>query len=370
MNQLISVPNQADVVIVTPLVEERDAVLEHLPGYQRLMPSAAETEVYYWADTTAGRIAVLPLTGMGRVAGAVATDAAIDRWQPEYVILVGIAGGVADRGVKLGDVLIADQVVDYSLQKVTAEGSEIRWQVFPTDHRLLTVALNLEEEEWQGLSQVDRPGKRGAARRHCGPIASGDQVIAFKETLARYQDPWTKLVGVEMEAGGVAVSSLRAASRPRFFMVRGVSDLADEAKGSTYVKRWRSYACDVAAAFTIALLQTAPLNRTPAVPASPPPAPTPSAPTPATEPVPGGNYNLKKIRLLLTEGFSDRDLRRLCFDEHEFKAVYAELSSGSGKSEIIEKILEHAEQSLQMEFLLKWAGENNPAKYRQHAPYR
>jgi hypothetical protein len=44
-----------------------------------------------------------------------------------------------------------------------------------------------------------------------------------------------------------------------FFMVRGVSDLADEHKGSEDAERWRPYACDVAASFAIALLKSGPV---------------------------------------------------------------------------------------------------------------
>jgi hypothetical protein len=42
-------------------------------------------------------------------------------------------------------------------------------------------------------------------------------------------------------------------------MVRGVSDLADQKKDSAEVKAWRKYACDIAAVYTIALLQSGPV---------------------------------------------------------------------------------------------------------------
>ena len=65
---------------------------------------------------------------------------------------------------------------------------------------------------------------------------------------------------VEMEAGGAALACFDAPQpRPDFFMVRGVSDLADAKKDCARVKAWRCYACDVAAAFTIGLLQSGPV---------------------------------------------------------------------------------------------------------------
>ena len=36
-----------DFVIVTALEEERDAVLDKLPGYQRLTPTEEDIRVYY-----------------------------------------------------------------------------------------------------------------------------------------------------------------------------------------------------------------------------------------------------------------------------------------------------------------------------------
>ncbi|NWG76016.1 MAG: AAA-like domain-containing protein [Rubrivivax sp.] len=42
-------------------------------------------------------------------------------------------------------------------------------------------------------------------------------------------------------------------------------------------------------------------------------------------------YNLKKIRILLTKGLTDDDLRRLCFDEPDFRPVYEQLAPGIGK---------------------------------------
>ena len=74
-----------------------------------------------------------------------------------------------------------------------------------------------------------------------------------------YRDVWAKLVGVEMEAGGTASAAFQAANNPGFFMVRGVSDLADAAKDSDAVDRWRAYACEVAAAYAIGLLRSGPI---------------------------------------------------------------------------------------------------------------
>jgi nucleoside phosphorylase len=259
--------SRVDLVLVTALPEERDALLDRLPKYQQLPPAADDIRTYFTADlpvtfpdnsTGTYRIVVMCLLGMGRVQAAAATADAIRRWRPRYTLLVGIAGGIAARKVRVGDILIADQIVDYELQKLTPQGPEVRWDVQRTDPRLLEACNSYRDDSWQELIQIKRPTK-GQPRRHLGPIASGDKVIAFDEVLTRYRDVWPKLIGVEMEAAGAATAAFQSPDKPGFFMVRGVSDLADEKKGSSHVEKWRSYACAVAASFTVALLRNGPI---------------------------------------------------------------------------------------------------------------
>jgi nucleoside phosphorylase len=259
-------PPPVDVVMITPLEEERDAVLAQLAGARQLPPTQDDIRVYYAAElpvtfpdgtTATYRVVVVPLLNMGRVEAANATGDAIRRWRPRYVWLVGIAGGLAKAGVALGDVLIADQVADYELQKLTPETTSIRWQVHRVDPRLLGAALNLRADGWQRLVTCARP-EAGTPRRRIGPICTGDKVIA-NGLLDAYRDVWEKLIGVEMEAGGTASATFQAANSPGFFMVRGVSDLADGDKDSAAVDRWRAYACEVAAAYAVGLLRSGPL---------------------------------------------------------------------------------------------------------------
>ncbi len=77
--------------------------------------------------------------------------------------------------------------------------------------------------------------------------------------LNDYRAIWPALLGVEMEAGGAATAVFQTPQPPGFFMIRGVSDFADQHKGSADVTSWREYACDVAAAYAIGLLKSGPV---------------------------------------------------------------------------------------------------------------
>ena len=82
-----------------------------------------------------------------------------------------------------------------------------------------------------------------------------------------------------------------------------------------------------------------------------------------------GSYNLKNIRTLLTEGFTDAELRCFCFDVPEFRPVYERLSQQTGKDSVIHWIIERAERQMLFEIILAWAKKNNPARYQVHQPY-
>ncbi|MBE7551851.1 MAG: response regulator [Anaerolineales bacterium] len=80
-------------------------------------------------------------------------------------------------------------------------------------------------------------------------------------------------------------------------------------------------------------------------------------------------YNLRNIRTLLTEGFTDEELRRLCYDVPDFRQVYDSLAQDMGKGKIIDRLLEHAERKLKLDILLALAKDYNPARYEEHQPY-
>ena len=258
--------SMTDFVVITPLEEEREAMLAHLGRPNRLPPTNDDIRVYYpakipviFTDGTASEYEVVltDLLEMGRVEAANAVGDAIRRWRPRYVILVGIAGGLSKAGVQVGDVLISEQIADYELQKLTQEKTLTRWSVHRASPALLAAAKQLRPEDWQRFIREARP-QAGTPQRHFGPICTGDKVVA-NGLLDQYREVWTKLIGVEMEAGGVASAAFQAASAPGFLMVRGVSDLADPDKDKVQTGSWRAYACDVAAAYVEAFLRSGPV---------------------------------------------------------------------------------------------------------------
>ncbi len=274
-----------DFLFITALSQEREALLTHLEPFRRVAPDAEDDYVYYRATVPFARedgekgqyeAVVTTVLAENRVQAAIATTYAIRRWRPAHVILVGHAVGVGGQ-VARGDVLIADQIVDYEQQHLVGDQIRPSWQGYPVDPRLRLQVRDFRGGRWHVSPGRSRPGG-GRPQRHMGPIASGDKVVASSQQITWITQTWQNLIGFETEAGGVIAAATQAPSRPRFFMVRGVADLHDTEQDD----RWLVYACAVAASFAIAFLRSGPVNARPAEPTIATPAPPASGALPTS----------------------------------------------------------------------------------------
>ncbi|MFN8453054.1 MAG: hypothetical protein U0401_00010 [Anaerolineae bacterium] len=80
-------------------------------------------------------------------------------------------------------------------------------------------------------------------------------------------------------------------------------------------------------------------------------------------------YHFGHIRTLLIEGFNDEDLRQFCFDQPDFRPVYDQLASLTGKTQIVQLLLAHAQQRALVDPLLDWAEKVNPRRFQELQPY-
>jgi nucleoside phosphorylase/tetratricopeptide (TPR) repeat protein/TolB-like protein len=250
---------QIDFAIITALDEERDAVLAKFERSRKLEKDGVDAHTYYEAevstaraDGSAYRVIITSLSDMGPKMAAQKALAVVTRWHPRNVLLVGIACGIRGK-TNLGDVLVSTQIADYELGKVWPDGSrDIRWKGHPAGSNLLDTAVNLEPSQWLDLLKHPRPGP-GEPIRQRGVIASGGDVVANDDMIRLFQKQWPKLIGIEMEAGGVASGLHGTPDRPEFLMIKGVSD---QGEGKETLEAWRPYAADAAAAFALALIRT------------------------------------------------------------------------------------------------------------------
>lgn len=207
------------------------------------------------------------------------------------VIMVGIAAGVPNlarprQHVRLGDIVVATQIVDYDHVRVVESGAEARRPFSLPSARLTHCADMLRSDELGGhrpwerwLDTAGRPQlalygrppehtdmlhdgagwllrhprrdhsghRKGLPKVHYGPVGSANRSLrdsAVRDQLAaRYG-----VLAIEMEGAGIGSSSFL--NGREWFVVRGISDYGDQRRSD----QWRRYAALVAAAYIRALL--------------------------------------------------------------------------------------------------------------------
>jgi hypothetical protein len=84
---------------------------------------------------------------------------------------------------------------------------------------------------------------------------------------------------------------------------------------------------------------------------------------------PKSTHDLAKVDALLTEIFSEDELRDYCLHEPAFRPIYDTLKETDRKPEIIRRMLDHASKKGLLGDLLAWAKEANAERYAAGEPY-
>lgn len=231
-------PADDNIAIFCALEEERRFLLERW----NLKSAGKIDSLQYWR----GDVKSVPVTlygpdAMGRVPAAIETMVFLAQVPVKLILVLGIAGGFKDK-VNLGDVVVANSVVDMATRKVQeADGKvhpKFRPLHFATNTRTEAVRrLHDFTEAWeQGVrKEAAFPAGKVPVIRAGKPVASLDEVVSSDEWVNRLATAsGGEIVALEMESGGVCAAARR--SNVEVGVVRGVSDLADPAKSDT---EWR-----------------------------------------------------------------------------------------------------------------------------------
>ena len=255
--------NVADIVIVTALKIEYDAVVRYLDSPEKVSGHRTVHQAYLSHENSeTGYQVVVICSEPGTANSATAVTQAINDWKPAAIILTGIMGGVKAEDRYLGDLIIAEQIVGYELGKAKSTGMERRLQVRHSTPKIIDKVRHFEDDKWAPeCRKIALPD--GQTRRmmpvpevHLGDVASGDKVIADTIMMSELQSSWPNLIGVEMEGFGAANAVSKADPAPQFLMVKGICDWADAEKND----KWQAYTANVAAAYVINFLKSKPIE--------------------------------------------------------------------------------------------------------------
>jgi nucleoside phosphorylase len=246
---------KADVLLLTATEVESKAVLRLIKktfnrDFERHF---INEKTYYDLGPIGGARTYLVQSEMGGggLSGSLLTvSKGIEALSPFSVVMLGIAFGVNPEKQRIGQILVAKQIVAYELQRVGSDADGRAGIVIRGDRP--QASPKLLDRFRSGV--IDWPG----AKVDFGLILSGDKLIdnkAFKDEL-RAKEP--EAIGGEMEGGG-----LYAAAQSRgvdWILVKAICDWAD---GEKHVNKQRNQqkAALNAAKFTLHVIQQGGFSR-------------------------------------------------------------------------------------------------------------
>ena len=244
-----------DVVIITALDIERNAMLKYLPQSERVVNRG---RIYYRTRLFKGgddhlNIVLLSLPHMGNINSSIAVTQAIEVWNPRFIISVGIAGGIKNDDAQLGDLIVAEQVVYYENAKKVDIDTIRRYSSQPSSMELLNYSHNLNTDEWFLNVAVNPPIElKRKPKIYFGPVLTGEKVISSKVFLDEMKKVFPKSIGIEMEGYGIALASFQSVNRPGFLLIKSICDWADNSKNDD----WQQYAAHISASYTVSFLKS------------------------------------------------------------------------------------------------------------------
>ena len=178
---------------------------------------------------------VCVLSRLGKVASSATAATLIERFNVTHLIFTGVAGS-ADPAVKVGDIVIADELVQHDMDtRPLFPRFEIPLTGISRFASHVGLSLQLDQAARQFLEldfvkEISTENRQGFGlhqpRLHRGLVASGDEFISSAARLTELKQDFPDLLAVEME--GAAVAQVCFEFGLPFSVIRTISDGADE----------------------------------------------------------------------------------------------------------------------------------------------
>lgn len=242
---------KADIVIITPIAPEYEAVLLHLDNVSRVNELSYLCQFGNFQGKTASFKVAVCQTGSGNMQVAKAAITCINFFQPEYIFLTGTSGGI--KKFNVGDIIIGETGYDYEVGKEYDEGFKARPKVAHSDKKLVALAQIIgQKDDWK--SRIKYPVDTNNVKIKTGAIASGSKVVATLKSnvLEVIKTHYNDTVAIEMEAYGF-LDTLADYPNIAAINIRSISDLLSD-KQAANLNHSKEISSANAAAFTFEVI--------------------------------------------------------------------------------------------------------------------
>ena len=271
-----------DFAVLTALAEEFTYLRQLFPDMREVVePSGTWYRTSITAKNRTRYEAVLAYQDqMGPLDAQGLMVRTLERWDPAYVLLVGIAGQF-DSSLALGDVIVGQQIFYFDPQEITDTRVMYRPAGYPAGVSLIRQvhAVSVSPDElgaWRAEAAASAARKANHVRLasvtdaaevrralqahvpsiHVGTVASGSDVVKSEARKQELLQLHGKILGIEMEGCGIMHAAFFHRETPtQALLIKGISDKAnaDKAKLDAF-PAWRELACENAARLALAVM--------------------------------------------------------------------------------------------------------------------
>ncbi len=245
--------NTYDVAIITAVEIESDAV-KALSREWNKIENKMDPTIYYTTEFASNskpiKIIAAQQSEMGMAAAATLTTKLLSQYKPKYIIMVGIAAGIADDN-SYGDIIFPSDIWNYSSGKyVKNEKSENNELIdFIPDPKYIQLNPRLKEKSLQNFDEVLFKIKKKwnetilhDLKLLSGPMACGSSVVANEKVVKNLiKNHARKTVGLDMESYGVFYAANYSYGENTVpICIKSICDFADSSKNNNF-QRYAAY---------------------------------------------------------------------------------------------------------------------------------
>ena len=240
-----------DVALLSVTTTEFNAVLHFHNWKAKTFPN--DEQIYdvatFERDGRECTLVHAKISEMGMTAAAATAMKVIYTFRPRYLIMTGIAAGIAKSELEeqmYGDVILPDVVWNYSAGKfVSPDKARIKYGDLGFLPRSTSESLPEEIIPYlqEAVSSPDNP-----CHAYIGPMACGSTVVANRDLLEKQiYSQYHTTAGLDMESYAVVYAANHSSDpKPTPIIVKSVCDYADNKKSDDY-QRFAAYSsCEFA----------------------------------------------------------------------------------------------------------------------------
>ncbi|PKL00731.1 MAG: 5'-methylthioadenosine/S-adenosylhomocysteine nucleosidase [Tenericutes bacterium HGW-Tenericutes-1] len=227
------------IAIIAAMDKELKILLNHM---QIDLIDTIADKIFYQGKLS-GKDVIVAKSGIGKVNAAITTTALCLKYDIEFIINTGVAGGLFP--INSGDIVVSEGVM-YSDVDVVQIDPDLPYGQMPGDPYIVYADDALVNKTINTLNQMKFNYRKGI-------IASGDQFVTDSMKLKPLQTVIDHLYAVEMESMSVAITAFKF--NIPFVIIRGISDVIDDTLQVQMYTNSVEDIADMTASFVISFLE-------------------------------------------------------------------------------------------------------------------